>query len=134
LALTRPGGRLGLVLPSGLATDQGSARLRQRLFTDCDVNALVGIDNRRGVFPIHRSVRFVLVTGSRGGPTRSIACRLGLDDPAALEHVGEEPAESSTWFPVRLSPDLLARVSGPDLTVPMVAAQEDLTIVERAAA
>src|SRR5260221_4894741 len=75
VALARPGGRIGLVLPSGLATDYGSARLRQRLLADCDVDALVGIDNRRGIFAIHRSVRFVLLTGSRGGPTRSIAFR-----------------------------------------------------------
>ncbi|HEV3141095.1 MAG TPA: N-6 DNA methylase, partial [Vicinamibacterales bacterium] len=107
IALTRPGGRIGLVLPSGLATDQGSARLRRRLLTDCDIDALVGIDNRRGVFPIHRSVRFLLVTGSRGGPTHSIACRPGLDDPSTLEHLGEEPADGSAWFPVRLSRDLL---------------------------
>ena len=134
IALTRPGGRIGLVLPSGLATDQGSARLRRRLLADCDVDALVGLDNRRGVFPIHRGVRFVLVTGSRGGPTRSIACRLGLDNPSALEHLGEEPADQSPWFPLRISPDLLSRISGPDLTVPMAGFPDDLTIVERAAA
>jgi hypothetical protein len=103
------------------------------LFAGCDVDALVAIDNRRGVFPIHRSVRFLLLTASRGGPTRSVACRLGLDDPAALEHLGEEPADRSPWFPVHVSPDLLARVSGPDLTVPMVTSREDLRIVERAA-
>ena len=77
IALTKPGGRLGLVLPSGLATDQGSAPLRRLLLAQCDVDALVGFDNRRGVFPIHRSVRFLLLTACRGGPTRSIACRLG---------------------------------------------------------
>ena len=45
---TRAGGRLGLVLPSGLATDHGSASLRRRLLSACDVDAMVGIDNRRG--------------------------------------------------------------------------------------
>ena len=34
LALTRRGGRIGLVLPSGLATDHGSAALRRRLLSD----------------------------------------------------------------------------------------------------
>ncbi|HEY6214006.1 MAG TPA: hypothetical protein VIW45_17045, partial [Vicinamibacterales bacterium] len=94
---------------------------------------LVGIDNRRGVFPIHRSVRFLLVTGSRGGPTGSVGCRLGLDDPAALEHLGDEPAEGSEPFPVRVTTDLLTRVSGPDLTIPMAASARDLAVVERAA-
>ena len=40
-------------------------------FSRCDVDALVGIDNHRGVFPIHRSVRFLLVTASAGGADRT---------------------------------------------------------------
>ena len=47
--------------------------------------------------------------------------------PAAVKGV-------SAWFPVRLSPELLARVSGPDLTIPMVTSGLDLAIVDRAAA
>jgi len=134
VALTRRGGRIGLVVPSGLATDHGSARLRRLLLTECHVDALVGIDNRRGIFPIHRSVRFLLVTASRGAPTGSIACRLGLDDPSELEHLGDEPAATASWFPVRLAVDTLHRLSGPDLTMPMIATNRDLAIVERAAA
>src|SRR5436190_14906622 len=54
IALTRPGGRIGLVLPSGLASDHGSASLRRLLFSRCGVDAFVGFDNRDGGFPIHR--------------------------------------------------------------------------------
>jgi hypothetical protein len=134
MALTRAGGRLGLVLPSGLVTDHGSAPLRRRLTSRCDVDAIVGLDNRRNVFPIHRSVRFVLVTASQGTPTRRIACRLGLDDPAELESIGDEPADASSWFPIGLTPALLERISGPDLAIPNLRDAIDLRIVERAAA
>ena len=88
--MTKPGGRIGMVLPSGLATDQGSAALRRHLLAQCDVDALVGFDNQHGVFPIHRSVRFLLVTAARGAPTRTIACRLGERNPASLESIGDE--------------------------------------------
>ena len=134
LALTRRGGRLGLVLPSGLATDQGSAPLRRRLLAECDVDALVGFDNQRGVFPIHRSVRFVLLTGTAGSATQSIACRLGERDPAALEATGEESAGSSSWFPIRLTPELIRRLSGDDLAIPDFRTTTDVAIAERAAA
>ena len=134
IALTRVGGRLGLVAPSGLATDLGSAPLRRALFRDCDVDALVGIDNRRGVFPIHRGVRFVLVTASPGRATDRTACRLDLDDPALLEQLGDEPAATSAWFPVHLTPAMLERVSGPDLVIPSLRNAVDAAIVERAAA
>ncbi|MCU1383973.1 MAG: type restriction m6 adenine methyltransferase, Alw26I/Eco31I/Esp3I family [Acidobacteria bacterium] len=132
IALTRRGGRLGLVLPSGLATDHGSAPLRRLLLSRCCVDALVGMDNHRGVFPIHRSVRFLLVTASAGASTSRIACRLGVDDPAVLESIGDEASDSS--FPVRLSPALLERISGPDLVIPDLRTATDLAIVERAAA
>ena len=69
VALTRAGGRIGLVLPAGLAMDPGSAPLRRvAVLAMCDVDALVGFENRRGVFPIHRSIRFLLVNG-HGRPT-----------------------------------------------------------------
>ena len=131
IALTRRGGRFGLVLPSGLATDHGSAALRRMLLSQCRVDAIVGMDNHRGVFPIHRGVRFLLVTASAGAPTGRIACRLDVDDPAALESIGE--ASSDDRFPVWLSPALLERISGPDLAIPNLRTAADLAIVERAA-
>ncbi len=132
--LTRAGGRIGLVLPSGLATDHGSARLRRLLLARCDVDAIAGIDNHRGVFPIHRGLRFLLVTASAGSPTREIACRIGIEDPSELEGLGDEAASASRWFPIRLTPALVERVSGPDLTIPSVRRPIDLVLVERAAA
>jgi hypothetical protein len=134
MALARHGGRLGLVLPSGLATDQGSAPLRRRLLAECDVDALVGIDNQRGVFPIHRSVRFLLLTATTGSPTSAIACRLGEREPAALEATGDERPATSSWFPVRLTPELIRRVSGDDLTIPDFRTATDVALADRAAA
>jgi hypothetical protein len=134
IALTRHGGRIGLVLPSGLATDHGSAPLRQLLMSRCDLDALVGIDNHRGIFPIHRSVRFLLVTASPGSPTRRVACRFGIEDPAALEAIGEEASDTSPWYPVHVSPELLQRISGDGLAIPALRDAIDLAIVDRAAA
>jgi hypothetical protein len=134
LALARHGGRIGLVLPSGLATDQGSAALRRRLIAECDVDALVGLDNQRGVFPIHRSVKFLLVTATTGSPTRSIACRLGESDLVALESDDGGSTATSAWFPVRMTPDLIRRLSGDGLAIPDLRAAVDVAIAERAAA
>ncbi|OLE78388.1 MAG: hypothetical protein AUF76_19165 [Acidobacteria bacterium 13_1_20CM_2_65_9] len=130
--LTRAGGRIGLVLPSGLATDHGSAPVRKRLLTRCDVDALVGLDNSRGVFPIHRSVRFLLVTATAGSPTRRIACRFGLDDPSELEAI-DDPSDAASVSTIGITPGLLERISGADLTIPFVRGRTDLAIVERAA-
>ena len=134
VALTRTGGRVGLVLPAGLAIDHGSAPLRRFLLTHCDVDAIVGFENHRGVFPIHRSIRFLLLTATSGRPTGSIACRFGVGDPADLESIGDEPAAALPWFSVRLASPLLEQLSGGDLTIPWLRAPIDLAIVQRAAA
>ncbi len=132
IALTRAGGRIGLVLPWGFAADHGSAALRRFAFSRADVDALVAIDNHRGVFPIHRSVRFVLVSATAGAPTRSVACAFGIDDPSALD-AGED-AGAVAMQGVRLSPATLERLSGNALAVPYVRTATDLAIAERAAA
>src|SRR4029077_6622323 len=79
------------------------------------------------------SVRFLLVTATAGSPTRRIACRLGLDDPATLEALDDDGGEPRA-FPVHLSPDLLEHVSGPSLAIPHLRTALDLALVERAAA
>jgi len=127
------------VLPSGLATDHGSRSIRRRLLTECDVDAIVGIDNHRGVFPIHRSVRFLLVTATPGSSTARIACRFGLDQAAALERIdgGGRPDDDRAMEDhdrsIVLTPTLLERISGPDLAIPALRSAVDLAIVERAA-
>jgi hypothetical protein len=122
-----------MVLPSGLATDQGSAALRHHLFSACEVDALIGFDNHQAVFPVHRSVRFLLLTGARGGPTRATACRLGVQSLAALESIGDHRTSDSAQFPVRITPGLLRRLSGDGLAIPDLRTPMDVTILERAA-
>jgi hypothetical protein len=133
IALLRPGGRLGLVLPSGLATDHGSAALRRLLLHECDVDTLVGLDNQRGVFAIHRSVKFLLATATKGSSTQSIACRFGESDVAALD-AEKDGVALSNWFRVYLTPALIERLSGDALTIPELRTPLDVTIAERAAA
>ena len=131
--LTRSDGRVGLVLPAGLATDRGSTALRRQLLSRCDVDAIVGFDNRRGVFPIHRSVRFLLLTATAGRPTRAIGCRLGESDLAVLDQIRDD-ADGSSSFDVRMTPAFLDRVSPDDGAIPWIANRLDMAIVERSAA
>jgi hypothetical protein len=134
IALTRTHGRIGLVLPSGLATDHGSARLRGTLFSRCAVDGFVGFDNTKGVFPVHRSLRFLLVTATAGRPTAEFGCRLGEVDAAVLDtdEAGDDmPARS--WYPIYVTPSLLERLTGSEHAVPDFRSPHDLRIAERAA-
>jgi len=129
--LTRAGGRFGLVLPSGLATDVGSAPLRRLLLARSSVDGIVGLDNVRRIFPIHRSVRFLLLTATAGTPTLELKCRFGVESTSALEAIGDESGPAA--FPVQLSKATLDRLSGESLAIPHLRSSTDLVIAERAA-
>ncbi|MGH9257101.1 MAG: Eco57I restriction-modification methylase domain-containing protein [Vicinamibacterales bacterium] len=122
LQFARAGGRIGLLLPSGIATDAGAAPLRRHLFSHADVDTVTGLDNRGGFFAVHRSLRFVLLTATAGQPTSSVACRFGITRTEDLE------AERR---PIIVTRQLLARLSGTDdLGIPEIASERDLRIVE----
>ena len=124
--LLRPGGRMGLVLPSGVVSDAGSASLRQFLFDRAEVDDLTGLDNRDGIFPIHRGLRFVLLTCSRGRPTAAIRCRFGVS------HVDELERLDAGNGGVTLTRGFLTRLSGADdLGIPDIRSEGDLRILER---
>ena len=69
VTLTRRGGRVGMVLPSGFAIDHGCAHLRRASWTRPQIDTFVSIENRDGLFPIHRGLKFLLMTATRGGRT-----------------------------------------------------------------
>ncbi|MBI3048825.1 MAG: N-6 DNA methylase [Acidobacteria bacterium] len=126
LQLTRAGGRIGLVLPSGIATDAGAAPLRRHLFDHADVDGVFGLDNRAGLFPIHRSLRFVLLTCTAGRPTSATACRFGMSGVDDLE---------ADRRPLLITRAFLARLSGSDdLGLPEIATERDLRILEHISA
>ena len=122
LQLIRPGGRIGLVLPSGILADTGAAGLRRHLFDRARIDSITGFDNRSRFFPIHRSLRFAVLTATAGEPTSTIACRFGIARAEELERDGR---------PLHMSRHLLARLSGADdLGVPELTTERDLGIVE----
>lgn len=125
LQLVRPDGRVGLVLPSGALTDAGAGPLRRHLFERAEVDTVTGLDNRGGIFPIHRSVRFVLLTCTAGRPTSSTACRFGITRPEDLQRPDD------LHPPLIVTRRLLTRVSGADdLAIPEIASEADLRILE----
>ncbi|HXW08602.1 MAG TPA: N-6 DNA methylase [Vicinamibacterales bacterium] len=130
LQLVRHGGRLGLVLPSSFAVDAGSAALRRAVLERTSVDALIGIENRGGVFPIHRGLRFLLLSTTSGGGTTEVPLRLGLSNPQQLDRLPESGPDPAA---LRISRGLLERLSGPALVLPDLRNEIDVSIVASAA-
>jgi hypothetical protein len=121
LQLARPGGRVGLILPSGIATDHGSAALRRRLFDRTSIDTWIGFDNRRRIFPIHRSVRFVVMATTNAGATDTLRFRCGLTTLDELDR--EEHA------PLALSRSRIEAWSPDGLTIPEITSAAALGIL-----
>jgi hypothetical protein len=123
LQLAKRGGRIGLILPSGIATDHGSARMRRDLFDRTTIDTWIGLDNRRRIFPIHRSVRFVVLATTNGGSTETLRFRSGLDDLRELQHDDRRHA------PLALSRARIESWSPEHLTIPEVTSATALAIL-----
>jgi hypothetical protein len=130
VSLLRAGGRAGLVVPWGLMNDHGSGALRRHLFERCQIDSVVSFENRHGLFPIHRGLRFAVFTLANvpgGGPIR---CRFGETSTVALEALPARGGADAA-FPITLAPTLLRRTGGDGLPVPHATTTMDLAILAR---
>ena len=115
MSLVRKGGRLGAIVPWGFASDHGPAALRRRLFDRMTVDTLSSFENRERVFPIHRSVKFLLLCATQGERTSVLPCRFGIVRPDDLDRLPDRGAADDD---LRLPMTLVERVSGPSLAIP----------------
>ncbi len=61
--LLAPGGRAGIIVPTGIATDFTYREFFADLMRGSDLASLYDFENRRGIFPgVHRSYKFSLLT------------------------------------------------------------------------
>jgi hypothetical protein len=127
--LVRAGGRIGLVLPWGWAADVGSTALRQRLLDTCDIDEIVGFDNRDAIFPIHRGLRFMVLHATAGGTTTAVRCRLALRDVQVLDRLADTPDPDSRS--VVVPRELLVRTSGRQLSIPWIRDGIDVRLIEQ---
>lgn len=123
LALARPGGRVGLIVPWGFAVDDGAGALRTALMDAGALDTVVGFDNSRGLFPIHRGLRFAVVVATPGGTPHDTRARFGV---TRTDEIEEMTASHDDPVPLRLTSEALARVGGPTRRIPDVRNEGDM--------
>src|SRR5262249_51467327 len=123
ISLARPAGRIALVLPSGFATDHGCARLRSVVFNRTTVDTYVTVENRDAVFPIHRSLKFLLLAATCSGHTIAVPCRSGVRSLAMLDRIPDIGNQDT----VPVARSVIERFSGDQLAIPDVRSNADVT-------
>jgi hypothetical protein len=124
MALVRRGGRLGVILPAGFAVDHGSAGLRRAFLDRTTPDTFVSVENRTGLFPIHRGLKFLLLAATVDSGGGALRCQFGVNSPDALEAMHD----TSVLGEVSLTRKLIERISGPSLAIPELPQPIDVEI------
>ena len=109
--LVRKEGYIGFIVPSAMHNNEGCTGLRHLLFDESKVERFYGFENKRKIFPIHSSYKFVSLVFRKGraeNPDFQAAfVRRDLDELA-----DDKPKEWTVWIRKkeneRLSPRTLA--------------------------
>ena len=102
------GGCMGIVVPSGIYTDQGCQPLREQFFNQSRIKFLYCFENRRVIFNIHRSFKFVLFGTQKGGSTDRFKCVFMKHDPERLPLIDGNALKMSVKQVKKFSPDTLS--------------------------
>ena len=123
ISLLRTEGRCGLIVPSGLYSDSWSRPLRGLLLDRCRWEWLFGIENREGIFPIHRSYKYNPTIVEKGGCTDAIRTAFMRRNPDDWEH-----AEDLTTPYTR---EQIERFSPRSRAILEIQSQRDLEVLEK---
>ncbi len=121
--LLRQHGYMGLLVPSGIYTDYGSADLRRLFLDQCNWSMLFCFINRQGIFDIDGRFKFVALQIEKGGKTKQLQATFNQEVLADLE----QPEQYLFGYPRnqvnRFSPNSLAIVE--------IQTAHDLAILEK---
>ena len=123
--LLKKEGQCGIVIPSGLYTDQGAKGLREMLFEKTRITGLFGFENRKGIFEnVHKSFKFIVLTFKKDSTTKSFPAAFMRHDTQELKRF---PAEGA----LNLSFDLISTLSPDTLSMMEFKAQKDIEIAKK---
>ena len=78
------------------------------------------------MFPVHRSLRFLLLSATAGGRTAALPCRFGIRRPEVLERLPEIGPDPQA---VMLTRALLEQLTGDEIAVPDIRSARDVDIL-----
>ena len=117
MSLVKPDGMVGLLTPSGIASDKTAARFFKGVATEGKLKALYDFENKKVFFPdIHASFKFCVFVASPSRIEGSANCAFYLHDVAELK-------DNNRCFPI--SSEDFARVNPNTGTAPIFRTEQD---------
>jgi hypothetical protein len=130
--LLRPGGRCGIIVPSGIYTDLGTKQLRETLFSQCSVDALFGLSNEKFVFEnVHHGFKFCILVYERGQVTVELEAAFRINPREAISADKLRDFLRARELHIRIPIELVRRLSPDSLSVMEFKSATDVHIAEK---
>ncbi|MGA2738964.1 MAG: ATP-binding protein, partial [Bryobacteraceae bacterium] len=130
--LLRNGGRCGTITPGGIYADLGAKRLREMLLFECKVDSLFGLTNERYVFDaVHHAQKFCIFAFEKSGSTESFRAAFRINTREAIARDQLDEFLNSRKADIRLTTDLIRRLSPDSLSIMELKNETDVRIAEK---
>jgi hypothetical protein len=106
--LSQETGIIGIIVPSGIYTDQGCKPLRELFFNQSCIKFLYCFENREAIFNIHRSFKFVIFAAQKGEKTEHFRSAFMKLDPRRLPEIETNALDMNIEQIERFSPSTLS--------------------------
>jgi hypothetical protein len=132
--LLKPSGYCGIIIPTGFYTDLGAKQLREMVFSEGQLDSLIGLSNEKFIFEgVDHRFKFCLLTFEKGGSTKAFDACFRIDPREAIrpnELAGFLGDKSNR---VQISTKLVRQLSPDSMSVMEFRGDLDITIANKMA-
>ncbi|MCG3167248.1 MAG: hypothetical protein POELPBGB_03035 [Bacteroidia bacterium] len=130
--LMKKGGYCGIVIPSAIYSGLGTMQLRKMLFDRSEISNLISLSNEKFIFEnVHHAFKFCFLSFEKGGKTTSFNAIFRIDPREAIHPKDLDYLLDNTEDFIKLSPELIAKLSPDALSVMEFHGEIDKTIVDK---
>lgn len=127
-----PQGLTGMIVPSGIYTDLGTKQLREMLFSQSQVKAIIGLSNEKFIFEaVHHGFKFVFLTFQKGDATTSFEGVFRINPRVAIAPEKLDTFLNDSEVRLKIPARLVRRLSPDSLSVMEFKSKIDVEIAEK---
>ncbi len=125
-------GRCGIIVQGGIYTDLSTKQLREMLFTEGKVDTLFGFSNEKFIFEnVHHAQKFCILVFEKGGSTKNFSAAFRINPREAIKTDNLERFLNSSKEHIKISVDLVKRLSPDSLSIMEFKNHIDIQIAEK---
>src|ERR1017187_6221004 len=130
--LLRNGGRCGIITPGGIYADLGAKGLREMLLFEGKVDSVFGLTNERYIFEgVEHRQKFCILVLEKSGSTESFRAAFRINTREAIARDELDGFPNSGKADLRLTTDLIRRLSPDSLSIMEFKNEMDVRIAEK---